>query len=806
MIKPCLLISITLLFAHFTWGQPVTIRGTVTSGQQVKLPYATVRIFKDTVETTIAVCDSTGYFEGTLTLTGQEKLYVKAYFLKLSSSLQQVNPDNSTIHLVIDDQKNELSAVLVQADKTVIQRRSDRYIFIPNRALTQGNNVLDVLRHAPLLTYRESTETLSIINKPGTIVYINNKKSAVPKEMLIQMLRSLPASDIKSIEIITNPGSEYNASITGGIININVKRLAYEGWLGNLALQTIQSVYNTTMLNGSVSYRKGKLALQLIPFVNSSYNYYTIYNELDYTNGVQAQLNKRHYRRYTVLGGGINADYDINARSFVSIKSFNSHVNGKSATDVATNYATQPVTDSMLKALTTGKDVYSYNFGNVNYHYLFDSAGKSWFDANLDYNYFYQRRKYDGQFQKLDRATGAYETTGQYQNILPQQFYNLSERVEWGKNLTPKTKLTSGLQYSHTKVENNLEYYNLKGATPEPDASLSNKYNYREKYWAAFVNFNSELSAKWSANLGVRAEGTNYATEVKNLGIRKDSVYTNVFPSFGLGYAPAAKHQFGYSLSRRIARPNIELLFPGRTYNSPTYFIENNPFLQPSLIYNNELSYIYNNKYTLTASWMAAKNKYASFVIPVEESNSSKLKETFLNYGTVKSLSLVLNANKSLFKGFWEVYITASYIYGKYSGKVADQPFDVRNNNFNLFFDNYIYLSRKSKWTGFVTFKYNGSSKDINGSTMNATTALDLELKKVYRKFSFYVIASDVYNGSSILKTNQYATYLLTGNYAESNTYNRSVLFKVRYGFGNNKLKTNKNRNTANQDIKNRAG
>jgi hypothetical protein len=203
---------------------------------------------------------------------------------------------------------------------------------------------------------------------------------------------------------------------------------------------------------------------------------------------------------------------------------------------------------------------------------------------------------------------------------------------------------------------------------------------------------------------------------------------------------------------------------------------------------------------------MAAKNRYASFVIPVEENKSSKLKETFLNYGTVNSLNLVLNANKSLFKGFWEVYITASYIYGKYSGKVADQPIDVRNNNFNLFFDNYIYLSRKSKWTGFMTFKYNGSSKDINGSTMNATTALDLELKKVYKKFSFYVIASDVYNGSSILKTNQYVTYLLTRNYAESNTYNKSLLFKVRYNFGNNQLKANKNRNTANQDIKNRAG
>ena len=804
------ILQLGLAYGQTKQQSPTTqldITGSVSTIKNVKLPYATVRLLRDTVVLAATSCDSSGKFEFHPSAIKDSGLSVKAYYLKLSSNPVRITSGKAVINLVINDNTHQLAEVTITSDKPIITRKADRYIFIPNKSLTEGSSALDLLRHAPMINYDERSEEISIINKPGTIVYINNKKTTIPKEMLLQMLRSLPASDIKNVEVITNPGSEYSANTTGGIININLRRQSYEGWLGNLALQSVQSNYNTTMLNGSVSYRKGKLAVQLIPFLNSSYNYYTRDNLLAYTNGLTEKINTDHFRRYNVVGGGLNADYDINDRNFISVKTWSTNVYGNSTTNALTHYSTvgHSRIDSVLSSPASGTDFYRYSFANLNYHYNVDTAHNAYLDFNLDFNHFSQRQNNDGSFQTLDNNTGELKTTGQYQNNLPQNFNNLSERVEFGETLSASLKLSAGLQYSNTRVENDLKYYNLYGSAYSLDNALSNDYAYSEKYWAGFVSFNKDFSKQWNASLGLRAEGTNYLTEVKNSGIRKDSVYTNLFPSLAVGFSPDAKNQFGYSLSRKIIRPNIELLFPGRTYTSANYFTENNPFLQPSLFYNHDLSYTYNSKYSADLSYSVADNSYSSFVIPVEEDNTAKLKETYLNYGSAKNLSLVLNASQSFFKDFWEVYLTPYLNYARYRGEVSGSNIDIESYNFNLVYDNYFFLSRKAKWTAFLTFKYNGRNKDISGSVLNATTSLDFELKKVYKKLSFYLIATDLFNGSSVIKNNQYANYLLVQNYSATNSYNRSVLLKVRYSFGNNQLKGNKDRNTANQEIRNRA-
>src|SRR6185312_15797774 len=100
-----------------------------------------------------------------------------------------------------------------------------------------------------------------------------------------------------------------------------LKRELYEGWIGNFSIQTVQSAYNTITLNGAVSYRKKKLTVQLMPFINRSYNYYTSDNLLSYLDNTKERQQKDHFRRYTVYGGGLNVDYEINKHSMISFKS-----------------------------------------------------------------------------------------------------------------------------------------------------------------------------------------------------------------------------------------------------------------------------------------------------------------------------------------------------------------------------------------------------------------------------------------------------------------------------------------------------
>lgn len=804
-----LFVMVTFCLCNVTvksYAQGMEIRGSVRTNQGAKLPYSTIKLMKDTIQLELAVSDSLGNFQLSFAKHNFNGLYLKAFYLNFSSKKIELNQINGFVNLTIEDVGNVLDNIEIKAERPLFIRKGDRFVYVPTKNMTVGSNGLDLMKHVPLLNYDEKSESISIINKSATVIYINNKKSQMPKEMLLQTLRSLPAENIKNIEIITNPGSEFSADFSGGIVNINIKRQIYEGWLGNLSIQSMQSAYNTIILNGGINYRKGPLALQFTPFINNSFNYYKRYNSLVYNSDIQNDLNTRYFRRYQVFGGGLGADYDINNKNFISARFFGSNVYGNSTNEVFTNFLKPgaSASDSSLSSPSKGKDFYNYNFGNINYHYNIDSSGADYLDFNIDFNHFSQRRKVNGSFNKIDE--GISQQLGSYYNDLPQRFTNVSKKIEYGKLLTKSLNIRAGAQYSNTHVNNDLKYYNNESGSLTLDQDLSDEYIYDERYWSGFISFSKEITSKWATSLGVRLENTRYSTKTRNLNLSQDSTYTNFFPAFSVSYAPNTQHQFGLSVSRKISRPNIELLFPGRTYNNQNYFVENNPFLKPSLVYNTELSYVLKGKYTLQASYSNEKNSYSNFVVSVTENNTQKFRRTYLNYGTKQNLGIVLGASQSFFGDFWQIYISPYINISRYNGMISDRTVDIRNYNFNLYYDNYFFLSKQKKLTAFLTFNYKGKTKDISGATLNPTSSLDFQLRKVVNNFSFELVISDLYNGSSTIKNQLYADAFLKRNYTETNNFNRAATLKVRYSFGNNKLKINKNRKTANEEIRKRTG
>ncbi|AMP97393.1 TonB-dependent receptor [Pedobacter cryoconitis] len=801
-------LTILLVLIQLAIVRGQNIKGRVVGVNGKELAYATVSLFKDTVELKKLSCDSLGNFELKLQTSNINGYKLKAFYLKNVSPLVNLTDPEHFVNLIINDNSTILKEINIVGNKPSLIRKPDRFLFIPGKALAEGSSSLDMMRHVPLIKYEESGEALSIIGKSGTVVYINNKKTTIPKEMLVQMLSSLPAENIKSIEIITNPSSEYAANTTGGIININIKRQLNDGWLGNLAFISQQSNYNKSFLNGSVNYRKNKLSINVIPSFSNDYSFHTDVNMLNYTDGREQKIDSRYFRRYTVLGGGLNVDYDLTKNDYISFNGWRSNVYGKSdqSSNTAFSMAGPPTSNTQQNTLIKSDDFYIYNFGNLNYHHALDTLGVSSLDFNIDYNQFFQRKKDDGNFTDLDYAGNVSRPTVRYKSNLPQDLFNMSEKVEYIRSLNKGMRLKAGAQFSNTHVNNDLHYYNYVDQNYIPDNTLSNDYYYSEKYLGGFVSLERTLNSKWSTNIGLRAERTSYSTEVRNLGIAKDSTYTNLFPSLSVGFTPDQQNQFGLSISRKINRPNIELLFPGRTYYNENYYAENNPFLQPVLIYNTELTYTSHGKYTFLLNYYNARNNYANFTVPVTENGISKLKSTYINYGHVNAFDLVIVVNQIFFDGFWETNFTPSFNLSYYKGANLSVPTNVTNHSLNIFLDNTLYISKTKKWTAFVTFKYTGASKDLSGETLNARSSLNLEVKKVVQKFSFYLILGDIYNGNSTVKTARLSNQLLTRNQIESNNYNRSVALKIRYNFGNNQLKTNKQRGIGNEEVKRRVG
>jgi iron complex outermembrane receptor protein len=507
-----------LFFSVSAYGQR-SITGKISDENGIPLKYSTVAIRKDSILINTISSDSLGNYGFSKLAGGTYSLSVS--YLNYAAGYLKFNlTKDTTITFRLKNTIKILNEVTVSSNKPSFIRKADRFIFTPNNLLAKGSSGLEILQHTPLIKFDAKGEVFAILNRQNTIIYINNKKTSLPREMIIEMLKALPAENIKNVEIITNPGSQYDGNITGGIININIKRQLNEGWFGNISLTTQQSNYNTSVVNGTISYRKGKIAFQIIPFLNDSYNYSTQESKLDYTNGLTQKLNSRNYRRYFVAGGGVNLDYDIDRKNSLSYKGWISHINGNSTTATTTLYSKPNSTnpDSLQLAPYKGNDTYLYNFGNINYHLNIDGTGSNYLDANIDYNQFTQKNIYNGSFDRLDANGNFVNEISRYRNQLPQDFFNLSEKVEYGQSINKSTDFSAGLQHSNTHVTNNLEYkdFDYASNTYTTNKELTNNYGYREIYSAAFISLSKNFNSKLSASIGLRFENTHYRSSQSN--------------------------------------------------------------------------------------------------------------------------------------------------------------------------------------------------------------------------------------------------------------------------------------------------
>lgn len=792
-----MLVLALLLTPLFLFPQH-SLSGHVTNRDGSPIPHASVYLLhgsKKVIAKTV-LSDSTGRFNIDSPLASQCFLF--ASYLNHRSDTVAVTGQNSRYTLTIRRTETLLQEVTVESTAPIVQKLADRFIFTPGKSLSTGATALEVLKFAPLVQYDEKTALFFIINKAGTVVYINNRKSGLPKEMIIATLRSTAAADIKNVEVITNPGSEYPADAAGGVININFKKMFNEGWSGNLVAGSDQARYNTAMLNGAVNYRKGKMGVRVSPFLNNSFNYHTKENVIIKEAG-RENISSASYRRYMVTGGGLGLDYDMGKNSLLSFNGFYSAVNGKSRSSSQTVPPAR--SGSPYFSPVSGKDRYTYNFGNIYFQHAFDSLGKRTFTVNIDYNQFYQEDKTEGRFGETTR----------YRNHLPQQFFNLSQRADYSVQLNSKNKINAGVQFSSTRLTNDLTYYNwdYNADKFQLNQQLTNHYKYRETYFAGYLSLSKSFSGKVSGVVGLRAEQINYSSVNIKDAIQSDTNYLGLFPNLSLSYAISKQNNISLSLSKKLNRPGIRQLFPGRTYLNRDYIQENNPFLQPVNTYNAEIMYALQNKYYFSAGHTINRNQFGQFIIPLVEDNTTLLKKTYLNYGNTSNTYFSFFSQQYLIKKVWNASLSANANYTRHNIRQQRAIFHttrLANLHYNLVWNNTLNISGKGNWLVFALLKYNSAFKNMAYERLNGLFSADLGIRKTIRHFSTTLYLADIFNTNGKSRLLYHPNPAYAYHYQEERYYTRTASLSLRYAFGNNKLKLNKNKNSANEEIKSRIG
>jgi ferric enterobactin receptor len=147
-----------------------------------------------------------------------------------------LDADKALGDLDVAKKANELESVTVTATRGLVQNKLDKLVYNVEKDVTSlGGVATDVLKKVPMVSV-DVDGNVDIMGNSNILFLINGRPSSIFGNNLADALQSIPASQIKSIEVITTPGAKYDAEGTGGIINIILKDTKLNGLNGNLSL------------------------------------------------------------------------------------------------------------------------------------------------------------------------------------------------------------------------------------------------------------------------------------------------------------------------------------------------------------------------------------------------------------------------------------------------------------------------------------------------------------------------------------------------------------------------------------------
>lgn len=268
------------------------------------------------------VTDTGGVFSLTLPATDARYILTASVLGKKAAQVKlTMTPADTLIDLgdiLLADDARLLDEVQVLAQKPLVTMDVDKLTYdVASDPDAKYMMTSEILNKVPLL----DVDGMGNIKMNGTTNFLilqNGRRTAVtrhPKEIL----RSLPAELIKSIEVITSPGAKYDAEGIGGIINIVMQR-RYEGHLTNLN----GAVNNMGFVTGlSTTTKIGRFSIDgymnynriLTPTGSNASHTYNYASE----SRAYQQTASSHKSRGSTEFANINASYEIDTLQLLTL-------------------------------------------------------------------------------------------------------------------------------------------------------------------------------------------------------------------------------------------------------------------------------------------------------------------------------------------------------------------------------------------------------------------------------------------------------------------------------------------------------
>lgn len=808
-MKPYLL-KILLLFALLTAKtNPIlaqthldkwTLKGKLADSlSSAPLAFITIKLNDDkgkTIGIGLTKEDGTFNFSGLASSTYQIIIVAMGYPTKAFPLNLQKDTDLGLIHLL--PQLNHLKEIAVIATPPLIRQKTDRLIYdLKADPESKSSSVLGILHKIPYITV-DGQDNILLKGNPSFRIFINGRPSPSVERNFLAVLKSMPASSIESIEVITTPPSKYDGEGLAGIINIITVKHLNNGYSGTLnASQSFPA--GGPGAGASFTAKSGRLMISSFGGGNLTNTPETGFTNSRSTSGTAAgsliqEGDKRSKHQTAYFGTEIS--YEVDSLQLISGQF---HLNGNQSTDDQAQHSALYGNNGIVQAYQLLNNNQGKNYGwdaAINYQIGFKSIKNRL--LTFSYQYSDNRNIRDGNINTHNQINF---NLPDYTQTDKQKFNEHTFQVDF---ITPLKRLNieAGVKGILRQGNSNFGYSNFDSTSGQfvQNNALSNQYSNQQHVFSAYNSYQLNLKT-WSINAGVRLEQTMIKADFSSTATAADQNYLHLLPSISAmkNFSNQTALNFGYS--QRLRRPGINRLNPYIDRSNPNFESTGNPNLRPVLLNDIQLGYSSNKKISLNVGLNYSFMKNLDLRVTDFDPETQITRTSYENTGKSSSLGSNLSISYPLGK-VYQISLNGNVMYLWLQG-MAD-GIAVENNQlmYSFSLSNGFHLNKG--WV--VNAGFNIVSRNPTGlqgySNGFVGTAFSVNKEMIKNKLDF---AARMSNPFTRYRPNEVRSFGPDFNQLYTSAhYYRSFGISLNYKFGRLSNSVSKSRRTIeNKDIAN---
>lgn len=740
------------------WSQEIW--GKVINEEDKSCEYASVSILHANDSSFISGCvtNAEGIFRIERQSIGECFLKVaylgyKDYYRVLSTSANNVG----VIKMIPDELT--LKEVTIKGSKPVYQSKNGSLITnVSGTVLGQLHEMADLITQIPGIV-RTANGDFEVFGLGSPVIYINNKKMQDMSE-----LKLLSPKEIKSMELITNPGAKYDADGKSVLRIFTLKK--DEGFTMQTGINAKQNEDTSYGGDLKVGYKQNRFN------ISTTYEYgdnknrsnlpqsKTLFINNDLYNFVQEQKSKGKLISHE---WNINVDYEINDKHNIGIEwdtSSNKDVEHRS---------------SILDYNLNGSDLQSFNIdndyrNNIKFNHLNVFHNAQWSrnfttEFNLDYasntNKYKQNTYETSEKQFIQTLSSGKNTLDIYSGKLAFNYkFSQSLNLDWG------------IEYNHIKGSGHL--------TTNSDFTPSSRYTNKEDKLAGYVELTAQIG-KIGINGGLRYE--NLISDYTDLMDPTENVhrhYRNIFPSLSLTNTTNGWSN-SLSFSSRTERPSFRQLSNSSYYSNEFMYQKGNPRLKQSNSYIAQWTSGY-KFLNLSASYTYLKD-YISTDFYTSQNAITQIVSSYSNYDKIQYFKANLNLQKNI--TWWSPSFTLGFISPFFNYEFRGEKMSYNKTQLYILVNQYFTLPASCILSVYYYFNSGGNQGAVE---LKPFQMLNIGIQKSFcnEKLSISVNARDLFHAMKYKETERIKNILFKQT-EDYHLWNYSV--SIIYRLNNRKLR-----------------